>query len=86
MLPEVGIDDWRTDGDLFATGIVLYELVTGHHPYSDRKPNAEEQPADPRVYNPELSPTLQSCFGGLYLVIPMFDIKALENLSRICWL
>ncbi len=57
MLPEVGIDEWRTDGDLFATGIVLYELVTGHHPYADRKPNAEERPTDPRVYNAELSPT-----------------------------
>jgi len=57
MLPDVGIDEWKTDGDLFATGIVLYELVTGHHPYSDRKPNAEEQPTDPRVHIPELSPS-----------------------------
>jgi len=55
MLPEVGIDEWRTDGDLFATGIVLYELVTGHHPYTDRKPNAGEQPTDPRIFNPDLS-------------------------------
>lgn len=56
MLPDVGIEKWKTDGDLFATGIVLYELVTGHHPYTDRIPNAEDQPADPRIYNSELSP------------------------------
>jgi len=56
MLPDVGIMPWRTDGDLFATGIVLYELVTGHHPYPDREPNAEDAPADPCQYVSELRP------------------------------
>ena len=54
MLPDVGIMPWRTDGDLFATGIVLYELVTGHHPYPNREPNAEDAPTDPRQYVAEL--------------------------------
>lgn len=56
MLPEVGMMRWDTDGDLFATGIVLYELVTGHHPYPDRQPNAETLPTGPREYAPELHP------------------------------
>lgn len=56
MLPDVGIVPWSTDADLFATGIVLYELVTGHHPYPNRQPNAEDPPADPCRYLPDISP------------------------------
>ena len=58
MLPEVGLIRWSTDGDLFAAGIVLYELLTGAHPYPDRQPNVETPPTDPRQYVPELHPAL----------------------------
>ena len=58
MLPEIGMLPWSTDGDLFATGIVLYEIVTGHHPYPDGQPNAEDTPTDPRTYVRELRPEL----------------------------
>lgn len=58
MLPEVGLLPWDADGDLFAAGIVLYELVTGRHPYPERQPDAETQPTDPRTYVPELHPAL----------------------------
>ncbi len=58
MLPETGLLRWSADGDLFATGIVLYELVTGHHPYPERQPDAETPPTDPRTYVPELHPAL----------------------------
>ncbi len=55
MLPSVGFMRWNTEGDLFATAIVLYELITGHHPYPDRIPGSGEA-TDPRIYVPELSP------------------------------
>ena len=58
MLPETGISTWEADADLFATGIVLYELITGHHPYPDRKPNASDEPLDPKTYIPDLHPNL----------------------------
>ena len=58
MLPETGIIRWSADGDLFATGIVLYELVTGDHPYPDRQPTADVPPATPIQYRPELDPRL----------------------------
>lgn len=56
MPPDIGIVPWDTSCDLFAAAIVLYELVTGHHPYPDRKPNFDDRPTDPREYVPELSP------------------------------
>lgn len=55
MLPSVGMMRWNTDGDLFATAIVLYQLITGHHPYPDSNPGCEEA-TDPREYVPELNP------------------------------
>ncbi|MEL7590741.1 MAG: protein kinase [Anaerolineaceae bacterium] len=55
MLPSVGMIRWTTEGDLFATAVVLYELITGHHPYPDSNPGSEEA-TDPRVYVPELNP------------------------------
>lgn len=58
MPPDVGIIRWDTSCDLFATGIVLYELITGRHPYADRTPNTEDPPTDPRKYVPNLAPAL----------------------------
>ena len=56
MLPSVGMIRWTTNGDLFATAIVLYQLITGHHPYPDSNPGSEE-PTNPRIYVPELTPS-----------------------------
>jgi serine/threonine protein kinase len=58
MPPDVGLVPWDTSCDLFAVGIVLYELITGQHPYPDRTPNAETPPTDPRQYVPNLAPAL----------------------------
>ena len=58
MPPDVGMVPWDTSCDLFAVGIVLYELITGRHPYPDRTPNAEDTPAEPRLFVPSLAPTL----------------------------
>ena len=55
---------WSADGDLFAAGIVFYELVTGFHPYSDRQPAADIPPAHPFQYMPELDPELATILLG----------------------
>jgi len=58
MPPDVGMMPWDTSCDLFATGIVLYELITGQHPYPNRAPDADTLPTDPRQYVPNLVPAL----------------------------
>ena len=60
MPPDVSMMRWDTSYDLFAVGIVLYELITGQHPYPDRTPNAADPPADPRKHVPNLAPALAS--------------------------
>lgn len=56
MLPGVGSSRWETDADLFAVGIVLYELVTGYHPYPNRQPAFNVAPQNPPQYISNLHP------------------------------
>ncbi|MGI8825271.1 MAG: protein kinase domain-containing protein [Chloroflexota bacterium] len=58
--PDVmaGIETWDVSPDLFATGVVLYELVCCQHPYDDAWPRFGRGPLDPRQFRPEISPAL----------------------------
>lgn len=47
-----------TGSDLFATGVVLYELVLGEHPYENRAPRLDRQPKEPLTIDPTLSDDL----------------------------
>lgn len=53
-----GIDRWDPTSDLFAVGIVLYELLCFAHPYEGSQPRVDREPRDPREYREELSPEL----------------------------
>jgi len=46
--PDRGQPNWRPDMDLFSFGIVLYELVTHQHPFSNSNPESGS-PLDPRL-------------------------------------
>lgn len=56
--PDASFDSWDVGTDLFAAGVVLYQLLTCEHPYKRMQPRADEDPRDPRVFRPELSPAL----------------------------
>jgi serine/threonine protein kinase len=56
--PDANFIQWTISTDLFATGVVLYELLCGHHPYSNGEPRTDRLPHDPRRYRPELAPAL----------------------------
>ena len=49
---------WDVSTDLFATGVVLYELICGEHPYPHRDPRSPEGPRAPGQFRDDLSTTL----------------------------
>lgn len=53
--PDVDLTRWDVTTDLFAVGVMLYELVcNGHHPYVDSKPMVGESVIDPHSIRPDL--------------------------------
>ena len=55
MPPDIGYAAWTPDVDLFATGVVLYELLCGAHPYPDEEPRIDSRPINPREFRTGLS-------------------------------
>jgi serine/threonine protein kinase len=49
-----GADTWDVSPDLFAAGVVLYQLVCHEHPYQNWEPCLDQEPREPRQFRPEL--------------------------------
>lgn len=52
--PDAGLDFWEPADDIFACGVVLYRLLTGEHPYPNKRPVAGTEPTDPQTYAPDM--------------------------------
>jgi hypothetical protein len=52
--PDATNDVWDVSTDLFATAVVLYELICNAHPYPNAEPRADRTPIDPRVRRPSI--------------------------------
>ena len=53
--PDANLTRWDVTTDIFAVGVVLYELLcNGEHPYPGSKPMVGEAVIDPRVIRPDL--------------------------------
>lgn len=50
ILPDVVQTGWTSVADVFAAGVLMYELATGQHPYPNRQPVVNGKPFDPRQH------------------------------------
>jgi protein kinase-like protein len=57
--PETGRDRWGVSTDLFAVGVLLYQLLCdGRHPFPNAMPMVGEPVTDPRTIRPDLGAEL----------------------------
>jgi len=57
--PGANLTHWDVSPDLFAVGVVLYQLLcNGHHPYPNAMPMVDEPVIDPATIRPDLNPDL----------------------------
>ena len=57
--PDPDLTRWDVSTDLFAVGVILYQLLCdGHHPYPNFKPMVAEPVIDPRTIRSDLNPDL----------------------------
>jgi Protein tyrosine and serine/threonine kinase len=57
--PDADHTRWDVSTDLFAVGVLLYQLLcNGHHPFPDATPSADASVTDPRTFRPDLNPGL----------------------------
>jgi serine/threonine protein kinase len=57
--PDVNLTRWDVSPDLFAVGVVLYQLLCdGQHPYPNAQPMVDEPIIDPRTVRSDLDPGL----------------------------
>jgi serine/threonine protein kinase len=57
--PDADLTRWDVSPDLFAIGVILYQLLCdGHHPYPYAQPMLDEPVINPRTIRPDLTPDL----------------------------
>src|SRR5215469_6807285 len=57
--PDAGLTRWDVSTDLFAVGVLLYQLLcNGHHPFPNAMPVVEGPVIDPRTIRLDLGPDL----------------------------
>lgn len=56
--PDADLTRWEVTPDLFAVGVILYELLCDGHPYPNARPMVDEPVIDPRKTRPDLRPNL----------------------------
>jgi len=57
--PDVDLTSWDVSTDLFAVGVLLYQLLcNGNHPYANAMPMVDGLVIDPRTFRSDLGPDL----------------------------
>ncbi len=75
--------------DVYSLGIVLYQALTGHFPYTAHSPrewllaHREAPPTPPRVYNPDLPPRLEQVMLQVLAKEPSARFRTADQFGRV---
>jgi CheY-like chemotaxis protein/tRNA A-37 threonylcarbamoyl transferase component Bud32 len=57
--PDTNLGRWDVSTDLFAVGVLLYQLLCdGHHPFPNAMPAFDQSVIDPRTIRPDIHPDI----------------------------
>ena len=88
MAPELAKGPVTVSSDLYALGILLYQMVTGQLPFSGETPIAcylkqlQEFPTPPSHVNPAVPPAIEVSFCGHWIKRHSVAIRQRTNWSR----
>ena len=74
--------------DIYALGLIIYEMVTGHRPFPDETPFAvafrrlKEAPPSPRVHAPELDPRWEAAILHCLAIDPTVRFQSAHQVSQ----
>ena len=74
--------------DIYALGLIIYEMVTGHRPFPDETPFAvafrrlKEAPPSPRVHVPELDPRWEAAILHCLAIDPTVRFQSAHQVSQ----
>src|SRR5207249_2694135 len=74
--------------DIYALGLVIYEMVTGHRPFPDETPLAvalrrlKDAPPSPRVHAPELDPRWEAAILHCLAIDPAVRFQSAHQVSQ----
>jgi serine/threonine protein kinase len=91
MAPELADEPASTSSDLYALGVLLYKMLTGHLPFTSSNPigtllkHIKERPQPPSMLNPAIPQCIDEVILRALEKEPRHRYKSVRELSQAYW-
>ncbi len=91
MAPELAEEPASTSSDLYALGVLLYKILTGHLPFTSNSPigtllkHIQERPQPPSTLNPAIPECISEVILRALEKEPRHRYKSVRELSQAYW-